>query len=59
MLNGGRDPMDKVSTYRPRDETAEERAERKKAVKQERRVRLYSLSLFTIVHVIKKTTLNL
>jgi len=30
---------DKASTYRPKDEAAEERAERKKAVKQERRER--------------------
>ncbi|KAH3696116.1 protein LTV1 homolog isoform X2 [Dreissena polymorpha] len=34
-----KDPMDKVSTYRPKDETAEERAERKRAVKEERRER--------------------
>ena len=29
---------DKASTYRPKDETVEEKLERKKAVKQERRV---------------------
>lgn len=34
------DRSDKASTYRPKDETTEERAERKKAVKQERRVNI-------------------
>lgn len=35
-----RDRSDKASTFRPKDESTEERAMRKKAVKQERRVKL-------------------
>ncbi|WAR23534.1 LTV1-like protein [Mya arenaria] len=38
MLNQ-REPMDKASTYRPKDETAQERANRKKAIKEDRRER--------------------
>jgi len=34
-----RDRSDKASTYRPKDESAEERSDRKKAVKQERKVK--------------------
>lgn len=34
-----RDRSDRASTYRPKDETTEERNERKKVIKQERKVR--------------------
>lgn len=36
-----RNRTDKASTYRPKDETPAEKAERKKAIKEERRVCIY------------------